>query len=156
MDAIEQRVFITQLNATLAQITSRAFGDTRTDIPAPASVDATSSAAAVGNSPGSGPSTVSPDPSARMCPGPRSSVPSVVVPASSRLAGTWASSASMLPRPFCSVRTSVDGPIAPVAVAAAATAAVAVALANTMTRSAGPAGGGGLGGGGGGGAEGGG
>src|ERR1700722_19565283 len=117
MEAIEQRVFITQLKATLAQITSRAFGDTRTDIPASARVDATSSAAPVeaapveaapveaapvavapvavapvavapvagapgafdpeapgvaaagressGSGPGSGPSTVSPDPSAR-------------------------------------------------------------------------------------------
>ena len=43
----------------------------------------------------------------------------------------------MFPRPFCKVRTSVDGPIAPAA--AAATEAVAVAFVNTMTRSAGPA-----------------
>ena len=62
-------------------------------------------------------------------------MPSVVVPASSRAAGTYARSTSMLPRPFCSVRTSVCGPIAPAA--AAATAAVCVALANTITRSAG-------------------
>ena len=35
MEAIEQRLFITQLNATLAQITSSALGEVRTEIPAP-------------------------------------------------------------------------------------------------------------------------